>query len=232
MGLKEDITKQTRDIFRTEWSISDGNSVPDENTIKLGNDGVRITATVLYADLADSTEMVRNSTEKVSAEIYKSFLNAICKVITSNSGTITAFDGDRVMAVFMGERPNTDAAKTALQINYTIKEIVQKEYREFYQYSNYDFEYGIGIDTSKILVAKTGIRGSNDLVWVGNSANIAAKLCSLRKLGKRIWITEEVFNKLLDSSKYGGNPKSLMWEKHWSTDLGMTAYGSSWWWEI
>ena len=34
---------------------------------------------------------------------------------------------------------------------------------------------GLGIDTSKLFVARTGIRKSNDLVWVGRAANYAAK---------------------------------------------------------
>ena len=121
MGLKDEIAKESRDIFRVDWDITDGRVVPSDSSLTLGNKGIRISATILYADLADSTRMVRRSTEKVSAEIYKSFLSATCKVIRANGGEITAFDGDRVMAVFIGDGQNTEAAQTALQINYAIK---------------------------------------------------------------------------------------------------------------
>jgi class 3 adenylate cyclase len=72
--------------------------------VKLGNDAVKLSATVLYADLADSTKLVDGHTKQFSAEIYKTFLHCAAKIIRSEDGVITAYDGDRVMAVFIGDR--------------------------------------------------------------------------------------------------------------------------------
>lgn len=233
MSLKDEIRKDVANIFLNTWTERDGKVIPDDNSLKLGNDGINIEAAVLYADLAGSTNIVKKFTNTTAAEIYKTFLLSTCKVIRANGGEITAFDGDRVMAVFMGGTPNTTAAKTALQINYTVKQIVQPEFKKVYDDSEYKFEFGIGIDTSKILVAKTGIRGANDLVWVGNAANIAAKLCSIRGTDKTTWISENSYSKLMDSSKYGGpEPKRNMWTSEYNAELGIYMYGSSWWWEI
>ena len=90
----------------------------------------------------------------------------------------------------------------------------------------------VGIDTGSLLVAKTGIRGANDLVWVGRAANYAAKLSGLREGGYATFVTEDVFKKLNEASKYGGNPRRLMWEKLMWSETGITIYGSSWWWEV
>lgn len=68
---------------------------------------------------------------------------------------------------------NTDAAKCGLQINWAAK-IAEK-----YPKSTFVPKQRVGIDTSKLSAARTGIRGSNDLVWVGNAANNAAKLAAL-----------------------------------------------------
>jgi hypothetical protein len=48
----------------------------------------------------------------------------------------------------------------------------------------------------------TGIRNSNDLVWVGRAPNIAAKLSSFREAGFASYITADVFAKLNDSAKF------------------------------
>ena len=52
----------------------------------------------------------------------------------------------------------------------------------------------VGVDTSELLVAKTGIRTVNDLVWVGRAANYAAKLSS--RLAPATQITSDVYDQL------------------------------------
>jgi len=54
-------------------------------------------------------------------------------------------------------------------------------------------------------VAKTGIRASNDLVWIGRAANYAAKLSALNEAGYPTLITDAVYKKLNEGSKYAGN---------------------------
>ena len=56
----------------------------------------------------------------------------------------------------------------------------------------------VGIDTCELFIARTGIRGSNDLVWVGHAANYAAKLSDRR--GPPSQITEDVYKKLHESA--------------------------------
>jgi hypothetical protein len=95
--------------------------------------------------------------------------------------------------------------------------------------ATYTVRHAVGIDASDLFVARTGIRGSNDLVWVGRAANVAAKMCGLRHGGNFVYITKEVLDKLNDSVKYSsGTPKQWMWESFpWD---GQTIYRSSWVW--
>lgn len=232
MSLKDEITKDVRSIFRETWNVREGKVVPDDQSLTLKNDAIKISATVLYADLADSTNLVKNNLPSTAAEIYKSFLLSVCKVIRANGGEITAFDGDRVMAVFVYNNKNTAATETALKINWIIDEVVQKEFSDFYKDSSFKFRYCVGIDTSELFVAKTGVRGANDLVWVGNSANIAAKLSSLRGTGYRVVATDAVYNLISDSSKYGGTPRENMWTYFYNSDLNLFLYGTNWRWPV
>ena len=227
-----EVSKEIRAIFDGRWTTAQGRQVPDTERIKLsGNDAVEIDGTVLYSDMADSTRLVDDYKSSFAAEIYKAYLLAACRVIRSESGEITAFDGDRVMAVFVGDYKNSFAVQAALKIHYIVREI-NLVLKECYPETSYSLSHCTGIDTSKLLVAKTGIRASNDLVWVGRAANYAAKLSALNEPGFPTMITEAVYNVLNDNSKYGGNPRRDMWEKRTWTATGKTIYRSSWWWKF
>ncbi len=228
MNSKE-IISQVTEILKTKWATRDGKKVPEPEDIELGNDAVQIDGTVLYADMMDSTGLVNGYKNWFAAEVYKSYLTAACRVIRNNDGAITAFDGDRVMAVFFGSVKNTSAAKAALQINFIVNQI-NLALKAQYPTTAFTLKQTVGVDTSSLFVAKTGIRNSNDLVWVGRAANYAAKLSALGKENYTSYITEDVFVKLNDSAKYGDNPRRLMWEKRNWTATGKTIYRSNWWW--
>lgn len=231
MKTLEEITTEIQQILKTKWERREGVVVPEADDVQLGNDAVELNATVLYADMADSTGLVLGYKDWFSAEIYKCYLRGACEIIKNNEGVVTAFDGDRVMAVYVGDMKNTSAAKTALQIKYLVKEVINPALEREYPDSAFRLEQSVGIDAGKLLVARTGVRGANDLVWVGRAANFAAKLCALREGVFSSFITEEVFNKLHETAKFGGDPKKLMWEKVIWSERGIPVYRSSWQWK-
>jgi class 3 adenylate cyclase len=225
-----EIIAQVQSILSANWQLDPARTVPELERIKLrGNHGVQIDGTVLYADMTDSTKLVDTFKAEFAAELYKSFLYGACKVISAEEGEVTAFDGDRVMAVFMGEMKNTNAAKCALKINYLVRQI-NGAIAAQYPNTSYKLAHTIGIDTSKLLVAKTGIRDYNDLVWVGTAANYAAKMAAFNDVGFPTYISEATYGKLNESAKLGGTNKANMWEKRTWTATGKTVYRSSYWW--
>jgi hypothetical protein len=137
MSVADDVRKEVKDILSTTFSERDVDEVPDTDDVKLGNDAVNIDATVLYADLAESTAMVNGYRPWFAAMVYKSFLLSACRMIRNCDGTITAFDGDRVMGVFVGGLKNSNAAKAALQINWS-KKMINEEIKARYQTTGYD----------------------------------------------------------------------------------------------
>lgn len=226
MTLGQDLEREVAAIFRSAWSIRDGQQVPEPDDIQLGNYGVRLDATVLYADLAQSTAMVSKYNPEFAAEVYKSYLHCAAKIISAQGGTITAYDGDRVMAVYLGSTKNTSAAKTALNINYAVQKIINPQLKAQYPNETFIVDQAVGIDTGKLLVARTGIRGSNDLVWVGRAANYAAKMCDLREGVYSSYITADVYNSLLDSAR--SHEGRSMWERVTWREYNIAVYRSSW----
>lgn len=232
MTFKTDLEREVKEIFASTWREREGKVVPDPEGLSLGNDAVTLNATVLYADMADSTDLVDDYRRPFVAEIYKAYLRCAARIIKNRQGSITAYDGDRVMAVFLGDSKETSAVRSAMEINYTVQEIINPLMKKQYPNTKYQLKHVVGVDTSQLYVARIGVRNDNDLVWVGRAANYAAKLCSLN--GKHsTYITGAVFDAMDKSAKYGGENNSLMWEQRtWTARDNMRIYGSSWWWEI
>lgn len=233
MGLKEDLDADVARILAARWATRDGTVIPEAESVGLeSNNAVKFgEASVLYADLAESTSLVNDQPDYFAAEMYKVFLHCASKIVRARGGEITAFDGDRLMAVFLGNSKRTDAAKCGLQINYAVRDIITPAVKKQYPNSTYTMAHAVGVDVSELFVARTGVRRSNDLVWVGRAANYAAKLCNLREDNFATWITADVYDKMDASSKEGGNPKRNMWEQRtWSKLPGVTLYRSSWTW--
>jgi adenylate cyclase len=231
--MEVELTTAVDSIVRARWELRAGQVIPETEDITLGNSGVTLEATVLYADLADSTELALYDQE-IAAEVCKAYLVGTTRLIKAAGGEIRSFDGDRVMGVFMGKSKNTSAAKAALKINYFFTKVLEPAFLSFYgrlKDSPFKFAQSVGIDTGEIRAVRAGIRNSNDLVWVGRAPNIAAKLSGIREPDYSTYITEAVYDKLHDSAKlYGGQE---MWERcSWANGEPYgtgTVYRSSWW---
>ncbi len=232
MPLGDDLRAVVKDTFRSAWAERDGRVVPSTSDVRLANEAVHFEeATILYADLSSSTSLVDKHVWYFAAEIYKSFLYCAARIITSEGGAITAYDGDRFMGVFIGDSKNSDAARCALKINYAVNEIVNSELAAVYTDTTYRVRHVVGIDSSEVRLARTGVRGSNDLVWVGTAANYAAKLTSGSSPYASV-ILPRVYNRLNDSAKYGGKNNTCMWVKFRNDELNRELYGSNWTWAI
>ncbi len=231
MALADDLKSQVAKIFKDQWVSTQGRVVPSPESIQLNNSAIEFdSATVLYADLDGSTAMVDSCEWQFSAEIYKSYLHCAAKIIKDHDGVITSYDGDRIMAVYVGERKNSRAALSALKINYAVKNIINPAILVQYPKSTFVLKHVIGIDTSPIKVARTGVRGDNDLVWIGRAANYAAKLTTLSS-DTPLWITGEVFS-VLSSNLKVHNGKNIWDARTWTDMNKLSIYRSSWTWGI
>ncbi|MDN3645080.1 adenylate/guanylate cyclase domain-containing protein [Pontixanthobacter aestiaquae] len=234
MSLKDKLEKEVRRIFSENWTTREGKQVPSPEDIALEkNDAVHFErATVLYADLSGSTALVDTREWWFSAEIYRAYLRCAADVIRSEGGTVTAYDGDRVMGVFIGGSQTTCAARCGLKINYAVTKIVNPELKKQYPNENYVVKQVVGIDTTETRVARTGVRGDNDLVWVGKAANYAAKLTDL-SMSEKTFVTDRAFSRMHNDVKYGGDPERNMWTGYkWAQKDNMQIYGSTWWWSF
>jgi class 3 adenylate cyclase len=233
MALIDDLKSEADTIVQKSWTRRDGKVVPESDDLALGNECVDLDATFLYADLADSTELALMD-KSIAAEVVKAYLMGTTRIIRALGGEIRSFDGDRVMGVFFKGAKNTAAAEAALKISYFFTKILEPAFSGFYTSRNLSLSQGVGVDVSKVMAVRSGIRDNNDLVWIGRAPNIAAKLSSIREPGYSSYISEAVFNAMTDRSKFKLGTREIMWESRtWPNGkpYGVeTVYRSSWWW--
>lgn len=232
MGMTEDLTSEVSEIFRLRWDTQEAKVIPVPTDLRLGNHGKKLDATVLYADLADSTDLVNAYPKEPEfpAEIYKAYLTCAARIIKARGGQITAYDGDRIMGVFISATKNNDAVRAAFHINGAVVNIINPKLKAQYPNRTYTVRHAVGIDTSPLLVARIGVRNDNDLVWVGRSANYAAKLSSLRDGDYATWITGDVFDMLLPSAKISTDKRPFWEERKWTARSNLRIYRSNWRW--
>lgn len=230
MAIKENLTADVNKIFQSSWSETNAQIVPIPTSIGMGNHTKLLKeAVVFYADLDGSTSMVDSMKWEFSAEIYKTFLHCAAKIIKEEDGVITAYDGDRVMAIFIGDNKYDSAVRAALKIKWAVINIIQPAMKAMYK-TSFVINHVVGVDVSDLRAVRTGVRGDNDLVWVGRAANYAAKLTSLSS-EHSTWITKDVYDNLSLNCKHS-NDKSMWESRTWSSMDNLRIYRSNWSWRI
>ncbi|MBU2772627.1 adenylate/guanylate cyclase domain-containing protein [Acidithiobacillus ferrooxidans] len=206
MGLYSDLSGQVDTFFSEKWETEDARCVPESESLRLSNHAKKLDAVVLYADLADSTRLVDAHRPEYVTRIYKAYLHCAAQIIKNNSGTITAYDGDRVMAVYIGKNKETNAVITAMKLNFMVGEVFNKKYK-------LKLRHVVGIDKSDLFASKIGVRGDNDVVWIGRAANYAAKLSSCSD-AYSCYITGSVFAAMDEKLKV--SEKNIWTDEIWT----------------
>jgi adenylate cyclase len=233
MAFIDAISSEVDGILSQTWDLRSGTTVPETMNVTLAGGSVKLEATMLYADLADSTSIAMYD-RRVAARLFKAFLASVSRIIRERGGYVRSFDGDRVMGVFVGEYKNTSAAKAALNINHVFVDVIKPKLMAKYDVFNngtYQLGHCVGIDTSEVMVVRGGIRNNNDLIWVGSAPNVAAELSSIRTSPYNSWITGSVYDSLNAEAKtHNGRD---MWEKRINVSVipNGIGYRSSWKWQ-
>ncbi len=201
MALKDvlsTINNDVQDIVRMGFEITNTQSdlVPNDDDPGLTFESGRtkkaklLKTCVLFADIRSSTTLSQTHSKEVMARLYTCFVRGISQVAQHHGGIVRNIIGDRVMVVFPNKNCFTNAINTAISINTICSRVINKHFKGF------DFKAGIGIDYGEMKVIKTGIaktgkeRASHkNLVWIGNTANVASKLTDIanKEISKTVY---------------------------------------------
>ncbi|MFH1064866.1 MAG: adenylate/guanylate cyclase domain-containing protein [Candidatus Woesearchaeota archaeon] len=136
---------------------------------------------VLFSDLRDFTAWSEQLAPEHTIEILNEHFETMLQIIHQNNGTLDKFVGDEIMAIF-GAPVRTEAhalkaVKTAVEMQAAQK-ILSKKFKKKY---GIDINIGIGINTGEMIVGNVGARQRMDYTVIGNSVNVAARLCGAAK---------------------------------------------------
>ena len=170
--------------------------------------------------------MVDTQEPEFAGRMYKTYLVCAARVIRSEQGNITSYDGDRVMAVYTGRRMVERAVRSAFKLYYVVQELINPAEQELTSGTRFAMRQSVGIDTSELLVVMASLRTANDLVWIGRAGNYAAKLSSRRAPATHI--TEDVYDLLPAHMKTGENGRPI-WVTGTAPEIGHRRVHSSTW---
>jgi class 3 adenylate cyclase len=179
------LNQDIKDIFQYDIETPNAYVVPSRNDVNLTfpigstKKGKLLETCVLMIDIRNSTKISRQlRKDKVRlGKIYSAFIYAMTS-IADEYGFVRNIVGDRVMVVFEPKDCFVNAVNCAA-LMYSVATRILSKYVELE-----DFKIGIGIDFGEMLVLKAGIRKKHEeqseyksLVWIGDAANMASKLC-------------------------------------------------------
>lgn len=223
------------DIFGALWNISDGHVVPASEDVVLKNGGKRVTATYLYADLADSSKLAQTLLPETTAKIIRSYVNTAARILRHCGGEIRSYDGDRVMAIFVGVKKNHNAVRAALGVEWAVAEVIRPAIKSTWSDGEnfYRINHAVGIDTGEALIVRGGVRNHNDLISIGEAPNVAAKLSEIRS-GQSTFITDRVRDELDEQLLYYDGNKRI-WDRVYGISVGgksQSVHGTTVQWAI
>ena len=215
MNVNDLVEKDIDNIKNASWGTRKGTVVPSTENIALNGGAVELEAAYLFADMANSSKMARTFDRRITAKILKSFLAASVRIIRYHNGTVMSFDGDRVMAAFVGETPATTATRCAFSISWMVKNVLRPKFESKYDtVSNAPFKirHATGVEYGTVFIVRAGARGDNDLISIGGVPNLAAKFSDIRENGYDTYISRTVYDRLLDSAKKRLDGSDIPWE--------------------
>jgi adenylate cyclase len=229
MALLEELNGKIDAYVKQPYEIEETTVIPDTDNSKLtfGNKGLTCEYAFLFMDIRKSSQLHEKYGFTKAAKVYQSFHDINVRVIEENSGSVRAFDGDRVMGVFVSGSKNSNAVKAAMQIQWAIRNILNPKLET-------KITCGGGIDYGKILVTKIGKgrdKNNNDLVWIGKADNYASHLANAAS--NTIIISTNSYNVLIDDRKVSDG-KNMWQSKNLTLKNGtnVNCYESNYGWVI
>jgi DNA-binding response OmpR family regulator len=153
--------------------------------------------TVLFSDIRGFSNFTENMVPEKIFKMLNINLSRQIKVIEKYNGIIDKLNGDEIMAIFEGPDMASNALKCARGI---VKALSVPQNSTLLDWAG----VGVGINTGQIYLGSLGSDTFKDYTIVGNTVNIAARLCGTA-LQYQILFTEATL-KLIKKTEFNYRP--------------------------
>ena len=152
----------------------------DAEGVRLG--GVRGEATVMFSDLRGFTSFAETLQPEQVIDALNRYLTAMSEAILDHGGTLVAYMGDGIMAVFgapLQQEDHADRALAAARDMLTRLEGFNGWLRS--QDLHQGFKMGIGLNTGPVMSGNVGSERRLEYTALGDTTNTAARLEGMTK---------------------------------------------------
>jgi adenylate cyclase len=154
--------------------------------------GKRVDGSVIFADIAGFTRIA----EEIRPEELVSMLNKYFSLITHacelNHGMVDKYLGDGVMLVFGAPQPDENHRFNAISCALLMQRLVEHENELRGKLGLFPVQFRIGINSGTMLAGNMGSRERMEYTVVGDTVNLASRLCSISNSGQ-IVISKDLY---------------------------------------
>jgi adenylate cyclase len=179
----EERHRRVRDLFARfvpEAVVDEVLEHADED-LRLG--GERRTATVMFCDLRDFTTFAEARPPELVIEVLNRYLSAMSDVILGHGGTLVAFQGDGIMAVFGAPIELPDHADRALSAARQMVGEALNDLNAWLQAggNGESFRVGVGLNSGVVMAGNVGSERRLEYAAIGDTTNTASRLEKMTK---------------------------------------------------
>jgi adenylate cyclase len=167
--------------FVPEAVVADVLDRVDEEDLRFG--GVRRECTVLFSDLRGFTSFAEELEPERVIAVLNRYLGAMSDAIMDQGGTLVAYMGDGIMAVFGAPVEQPDHADRALAAAREMLSVQLPEFNEWLAAEGLGdgFAMGIGINSGTVMSGQVGSDRRVEYTAIGDTTNTAARLEGMTK---------------------------------------------------
>jgi adenylate cyclase len=149
--------------------------IKDPMALNLGGETKEIS--VVFADIRGYTSLSESMAPEEMMNLLNSYLGIMVEEIWHQEGTLTAFIGDALMAIFNAPLLQEDHALRAVRAAWNMRRAVQKYQQDHPQ--EIPLAFGFGVNTGLGVVGNLGSTGRlQNYTAIGDVVNVAARLQS------------------------------------------------------
>ncbi len=148
-----------------------------KNPLALNLGGETREVSVIFADIRGYTRLSESLAPEKVMNLLNTYLEIMVKEIWDEEGTITAFIGDALMAIFNAPLSQEDHAQRAIRAAWKMRMAVLNYQRTHPQ--DVPISFGFGVNTDRATVGNIGSQGRlQNYTAIGDAVNIASRLQS------------------------------------------------------
>jgi adenylate cyclase len=140
--------------------------------------------TVLFADLRGYTALAERLAPAQIVPLLEEFFHVLAKAATSHGGTVFHMAGDGMMAGFGGQDLADDGARQALVAGHSMLQQFGTIAARWRRDLSIDTGIGVGLHLGEVAMGLLGPPGHKSTTLVGDTVNVAARLCSRARAGE------------------------------------------------